>query len=179
VSNGDQSLLEYLAVEAEVRGLRFLLIGGWALEAYQFARQTVDVDCLIAEPDVAQVDSFLPAAGFNEIARTANFRRYRHADFGYLDLLIVDPATFGTLYASAQPFAIGSVTLKVPSLPNLIALKLHGAKNDPAREGRELADIEQLARRGPVSSDEIKKLCAQFGPPDIWNKLKSRLYGND
>jgi hypothetical protein len=27
-------------------GLRFLLIGGWALQAYGYARQTVDVDCM-------------------------------------------------------------------------------------------------------------------------------------
>lgn len=179
MSNGDRSLLEFLAVELETRGLRFLLIGGWALEAYQFARQTVDIDCLIAEPDLAQVDSFLDTSEFKAIARTENFRRYRHSNFGYLDLLIVDLATFEKLYSNAKSFTVGSVALKVPSLPNLIALKLHGAKNDTSRESRELADIEQLARRGRLSAHEMKMLCEQFGPPNIWNKLRDRVYGND
>ena len=179
VPNEKRSLPEFLAEEAAAQTLRFLVIGGWALEAHGYARQTIDVDCLIAEEDLAAIDSLLNAADFRQLAQTENFRRYRHSNFGYLDLLIVDRQTFEKLYRDAVPFRIGAVTLYVPSLPNLIALKLHGAKNDPTRELRELADIEQLARCGRVSVDEMKRLCDQFGAPDIWNKLRVRLYGNE
>jgi predicted nucleotidyltransferase len=177
VINGEGSLLEFLASEADSRGARFLLIGGWALEAHKFARQTVDVDCLIADSDLSKWDSFLSEARFITIARTENFRRYRHATFGYLDVLLVDVATFERLFLASQPFTIGRVVLKVPSLPHLIALKLHAIKNDPGRELRELADIEQVARRGRIEADKMKELCVQFGPPDIWNKLSKQLYG--
>jgi hypothetical protein len=179
VNSGERSLIEFLADEAEASGVRFLLIGGWALEAYGFARQTIDLDCLIADPDFAKLDSFLRAARFTEIAQTENFRRYRHANFGYLDVLLVDVTTFEKLYPASQPFRVGRVVLKVPSLPHFIALKLHAIKNAPAREMRELADIEQIARPGRIAKDEMKQLCAQFGPPDIWAKLSKQLYGSE
>jgi Nucleotidyl transferase AbiEii toxin, Type IV TA system len=179
VNSGERSLIEFLADEAETRDVRFLLIGGWALEAYGFARQTVDLDCLVADPDSPKLDSFLRAAGFTQIAQTENFRRYRHADFGYLDVLLVDVTTFEKIYAASQPFRVGRVVLKVPSLPHFIALKLHATKNAPAREMRELADIEQIARHGQIAKDEMEQLCAQFGPPNIWTKLSKQLYGNE
>jgi hypothetical protein len=179
VSSGERSLIEFLADQAEASDVRFLLIGGWALEAYGFARQTVDLDCLIADPDLPKVDSFLRAARFTQIAQTENFRRYRHANFGYLDVLLVDVTTFEKIYAASQPFRIGRVILKVPSLPHFIALKLHAIKNAPARQMRELADIEQIAGHGRIAKDEMKQLCAQFGPPDIWTKLRKQLYGTE
>lgn len=174
----ERTLLQLLADEAASHGLRFLVIGGWALEAHGFARQTVDLDCLIAEPELAALDHLLSTSGFATLARTENFRRYRHQDLGYLDVLLVDPPTFDKLFQARQPFTVGSIRLNVPSLPHLIALKLHAIKNDRARELRELADIEQVARRGTIASDELKKLCVQFGPPEIWDKLRKQLYGN-
>ena len=172
-------LLEFLDHEARSRGLHFVVIGGWALEAHGYARQTADVDCLIAESALSEFDDLLLHSGFSALARTENFRRYRHAELGYLDLLIVDLATFEKLCSDAQPFEIGNAALRAPSLRNLIALKLHAAKNDAAREWRELADIEQLARRCRVPAEEMKNLCQQFGGPEFWNKLRTRLYGTN
>jgi hypothetical protein len=179
VPEDERTLLEFLAHEAPSRGVRFLVIGGWALEAHGFARQTVDVDCLIAEPELARLDQLLSGSGFVALASTENFRRYRHQTLGYLDVLLVDAATFEKLFRASQPFTVGRIVLQVPSLSHLIALKLHAAKNDHARELRELTDIEQLARRGSMPADELKRLCAQFGPPDIWDKLSQQLYGSE
>jgi Uncharacterised nucleotidyltransferase len=176
VISGKRSLLEFLADEAASRSVRFLLIGGHALEAYHFARQTVDLDCLIAAPDLAVVDRMLSGSGFATLAQTESFRRYRHAHFGYLDVLLADSTTFEKLFSAAQALQIGDRVLKVPALPHLIAMKLHAAKNDPSRELREFADIEQLVRRNAVPADELTKLCAQFGPADSWNKLNKHLH---
>ena len=59
-------------------GLRFLLIGGWALQAYGYARQTVDVDCMTMLQDETSVSFELEKAGFEPFDQLPAFVRCRH-----------------------------------------------------------------------------------------------------
>jgi len=154
-----------------------LVIGGHALSAHGLSRQTIDVDCLIAVENRGTIDKYLRGAGFELLGETENFARFSHPThlMPDVDLLFVDRPTFEKLQANSIILQRGPVALLTPSLPHLIALKLHAIRNNPAREARDLGDIIELLRANPgaVSIDELNSISLQFGPLGISEKLKS------
>jgi predicted nucleotidyltransferase len=156
-----------------------LIIGGHSLEAHGVSRQTADVDCLIASEDRDALDAIFLGGGFSQTGMTENFARYSHPSplVPDVDALFVDRETFEKLSADTAGLQRGIHEFRVPALANLIALKLHAIRNNPAREARDLSDIAELLRANPgvVASDEIKTLCSRFGPPDFVTKLEPLL----
>ena len=154
-----------------------LVIGGHALAAHGVARQTVDVDCLIAVENRQAFDAHLRDGGFERQGETENFARYSHPSdiVPDVDVLFVDASTFDKLHAGGIALQRGSIKLQAPTLPHLIALKLHAIRNNPAREAGDLGDIARLLRANPgvVSTSEIAALCTQFGPLGIEAKLQA------
>ncbi len=154
-----------------------LVIGGHALAAHGVARQTVDVDCLIAVENREVLDAHLRGGGFERAGETENFARYRHpsAFVPDVDVLFVDASTFNKLHSGGIPLQKGQTALQAPALPHLIALKLHGIRNNPAREAGDLGDVARLLQANPgiISANDLTALCLQFGPPGIESKLQS------
>ena len=154
-----------------------LVIGGHALAAHGVARQTVDVDCLVAVENRQALDAHLRSGGFERQGETENFARYSHPSHLVpdVDVLFVDASTFDKLNAGGIPLQHGPTKLQAPALPHLIALKLHAIRNNPAREAGDLGDIARLLRANPgsVSANELAALCAQFGPPGMEAKLQA------
>ncbi len=156
-----------------------LVLGGHALAAHGVARQTVDVDCLVAVESREALGAHLLQGGFRRLAENENFARYTHPSefISDIDLLFVDTATFTKLEAGSLPLEKAGVTLRAPALPHLIALKLHAIRNTPAREAGDLGDIARLLQTNPgaVAPEELATLCQQFGPPGILARLESLL----
>ncbi len=73
-----------------------LLIGGYSLPAYGVMRQTLDVDCLIAETKTDCLKCILSGAGYVEQEKTENFARYSHPSVRLMDvdIVFVDQSTF-------------------------------------------------------------------------------------
>jgi len=154
-----------------------LVIGGHALAAHGVARQTVDVDCLIAVENRQALDAHLRGGGFERQGETENFARYSHPS-GFVpdvDVLFVDASTFDKLHVGGIPLQRGPTKLQAPALPHLIALKLHAIRNNPAREAGDLGDIARLlhANPGALSESELTALCTRFGPPGMETKLQA------
>ena len=153
-----------------------LIIGGHALTVHGVMRQTVDLDCLIAVENRDAFDNHLRGGGFTQVSATENFARYTHqSDMAPdVDILFVDAPTLEKLLASATPLHRGEVELQVPSLPHLIALKLHAIRNNPAREAGDLGDIVRLLAANPraVCAEELAAICQRFGPEGIEAKLQ-------
>lgn len=156
-----------------------LVIGGHALAAHGVARQTVDVDCLIAIENREALDAHLQRGGFERVDGTENFARYIHPSdlVPDVDALFVDASTFDKLHAGGIPLQRGQAILQAPALPHLIALKLHAIRNNPAREAADLGDIARLlhANPGAISPGELTVICTRFGPPGIDAKLRTLL----
>ena len=93
-----------------------------------------------------------------------------------MDILLVSVETFDRIFAESGAWTVGRAEFRVPSLPHLIALKLHAMRNDPAREARDLADVLALlqANPGAVSEDELARLCRRYGPTGIAEKMRKR-----
>jgi hypothetical protein len=79
--------------------------------------------------------------------------------------------TFAKLMATSESrFTLGLET-RVPSLENLLALKLHAARHaPPRRRHKDLIDIFALidANGVNVTSDSFRKLCDKYGTAELY-----------
>lgn len=174
-----KTVFEILRDGLSEQGVEALLIGGYALQAYGVVRQTMDVDCVMADLDSAALAEILSRAGYSESVKTENFIRYVHTSIYLMDIdvVFVDRHTFDRMLQQSQSYCVGSVELRVPSLSHLVALKLHAMKNNPRREVRDLADIVELFRSNSdvLSADELETLCMKYGPDGIYSKMEAAL----
>ena len=142
-----------MAAFLDARGIRWALIGGLAMQAYGLSRATQDVDLVLEAAARDAVVAFMESLGYETLHVSAGFSNHLHADRGWgrVDFAYVDAPTAERLWATARQLADGhGRTLTVPSPEHLIAMKVHAAKNDPARTLREMADIEHLLRQPGV-----------------------------
>ncbi len=153
-----------------------LLIGGHALSAFGYQRATIDVDCLMAIPDVTVLHKVLTAAGYRRIEQTQTFAHYTHPSGTLLDVDVmrVDRDTFDKLHAQSNRYRIGNAEMRVPCLLHLIALKLHAMRNNQKRELKDLADIVELLRANPekVSREQLLATCERYGPKNIFLQIE-------
>jgi hypothetical protein len=75
-----------------------------------------------------------------------------------LDLLYVDPATFDKLDRDAVTMNCGELSLPVPSIQGMIALKLQAMRNQVDRRIRDTQDIQAILRLNPevVALDDLR-----------------------
>ncbi len=175
-----QSVLQLLMAIAAENRTPVLLIGGYALQAYGVTRLTLDVDVLVAEAHAGLVDAGLLQAGYSPVARTEIFARYRHPStvLPDVDVLYVDGETAGKMSQAATPYGVAGANCLVPALSHLVGMKLHAIRMNPLREARDFADIVELMRANPgrIGKDELRQLCAGYGPRGIWEKLETTLW---
>lgn len=173
--NSMQTPLEFLAHS----NVPHVVIGGHAVRAYGYARQTVDFDCMIATESETDLAAFLSQHGYREAGRTSTFIRFWATDRtrGDLDVMLVDSDTFGKINAESQQIELGSFSVRVPALAHLIALKLHALKSNPRREAKDTADIVELLRERPdaVSDAELEKMCDLYAPTGYLARLRELL----
>jgi hypothetical protein len=174
-----KTVLEILATDFPKQDVRVLLIGGWALQAYGVVRQTVDVDCLIAETSIDKAERILLQCGYKEKARTENFARYSHPALYLMDVdvLFVDAQTFEKMLSESRVYAMDSGDVRVPCLAHLVALKLHAIKNNPGRQVRDMGDIVEMIRANPeeFKPGELEELCRRYGPENLYSALEAVL----
>jgi len=174
-----KSTLDIISEGMAERGVKFLLIGGMALPAFDVVRQTVDVDCLIASSKIDELQGVLNVAGYKEIARSANFVRYSSQSVYHydVDVLLVDDDTFRKLMAGSRVFDTGHAVFQVPCVKHMILLKLHAAKNDSRRELKDIGDIVEIIRSNPSIDvdDSLLEMCVQSGPEGVYEKIKGAL----
>lgn len=160
------------------RQLPLLLIGGWAVQAHGHARNTMDVDCLTAVEHDAAIGEELERAGFECFEEKTSFRRFRHRldPLLVLDVMRVNAATFEKMRIAAVVHVVEGVELEVPSLPHLLALKLHAAQNEHRTE-KDLGDVIGLLRVNPgkIQAAELRELCDKYGTPELAVRLESYL----
>lgn len=172
-----KSIFDLLAEALTPQQPEALLVGGQALPAYGVVRQTLDVDCLATESGARKLQDVLLAAGYLEAGRSAAVVRYRHESPWFLDVdvLLVDSPTYSGLLHDARPWQHGAAVWHVPSLPHLIALKLHAIKYNPQRQAHDLSDIAALLQQNPgvVTRTTLRELCEKFGPAGILEHLEN------
>lgn len=162
-----EALVELLN-RSEHRGeLSFFLIGGRSLEAHGIVRFTKDVDFLIAHSHIEAMAATLKKAGYHQEVENQIFSRWKHASMlvDDVDVMYVRPEVFAKLSQDAIEFGIGNQTVRVPSIPSLIALKLHAIRSNPDRETKDGRDIAELLERakGRLQRTDVEALFAKYG----------------
>jgi predicted nucleotidyltransferase len=155
--------------------LEFLVIGGHAVNAYGYSRFTEDVDILINRDDRLVWLKGLETGGFSLFRDGGVFLQMTAtADNDPLDLMLVKPETLNKLKEGSKAVSIGGLTMHVPSLENLLALKFHVLKEElPHRGYKDFMDVLSLADCNNVDlrSDKIRELCEKFGSRKIYERI--------
>ena len=171
-----KKVFETVCRELPKAQVEFLMIGGHAVNYYGYIRATMDVDFMIASDAVSSVRKVMKNAGFSNISEGENVIFFNHPDSSVrVDFLPVDADTMKTLLKHAATVDYGGFSICVPSLEDLIAMKLFALRN-PRREERDLLDIVQLILENEAHLDfDLEALCGRFATPAIFQKLTHRI----
>ena len=153
-----------------------ILIGGFAVNYYKVTRQTADVDFLITRNDFEKALILLEKEGYKQDDIQEVFTRLRSNRFHLMDIdfMFVDKETIESIIENGKDINIAGQKFIVPSLNNLIALKLHSVKHNPKiRKNKDLPDIVNLVRINKVDAKgkEFRELCLKYGTKEIYNMI--------
>ena len=172
----EQSVFHLIGEITHQQNVSCVLIGGFAVNHYKVARQTVDIDFLIVKEDFEKISSALKEAGYRQSSAQENFAQLENARLSLrnIDFMFVDRLTLDKIMEEAKPITITGQKFIVPSLDHLIALKLHSIKNnEKLRLLKDLPDIVSLIRKNNVNveSMEFKELCLKYGTEDLYRRI--------
>jgi hypothetical protein len=153
-----------------------VLIGGFAVNFYKVTRQTADIDIMISEEGYRKIESILINAGFRRdfsdhvaIKLTGGASHLMDLDF-----VLVDDDTLRKMLKDGREAKIAGELFTVPSLNNLLALKLHSLKhNMKNRLLKDLPDIANLVKvnRVDFKGAQFKNLCQDYADEEIYRRL--------
>jgi len=162
-------------------GISCILIGGFAVNYYNVTRMTADVDFLIVKEDFEKILKLLEKANYKVdfsdkvfVRLTTNIR----SNLMDIDFMFVDNETLNKIIKDGQKVHIANQEFIVPSLNNLIALKIHSLKyNFKYRENKDLPDIVDLIRINKIDCrmEEFRMLCLKYGTEEIYQKILERV----
>ena len=170
-------VLEQIQQAAADRGLRFIVIGGFAVIEHGYARMTADLDLLIRRVDRQEWRTLLADLSYGLVHDGDTFLQFSRTDQADwpVDLMLVHQETFDGLYRETKPCQVHGVRIQLVSLSHLLALKLHVLKQ--ARLHRFLKDFQdviELIRLNKIDlrSDAIRDLFLRYGNEDLYEKIK-------
>jgi len=159
-------------------GVQCLVVGGFAVNHYGYTRNTLDVDFMIAADQIAAVRPIMEKAGFTSfsISDTVAFFAKPGSTLR-VDFLRVDAATMRTLSADTGPIMLSGHSLRVPSLKNLLAMKLFAMANAPARRlDKDLPDVAYLCVLNDLSlEDDLLPLCRRYASDGIYRLVQQKV----
>lgn len=174
------TIFHLIADLTEKSKIACVVIGGFAVNYYKVGRQTVDVDMLITREDFEKIIIVLHRAGYQKNYIQETFAKFtgKKTNLMDVDFMFVNKETLERIIADGKKISIAGQKMMVPSLNNLIALKLHSLKyNYKIREIKDLPDIVNLIRVNnvPYKSKEFKELCLKYGPAEIYERILKAL----
>lgn len=171
---------ETIDTETRKRNLRFLVIGGLAVNLYGYSRDTADLDLLICVPDRAEWLGLFFELGYTIHHDAGTFIQLLPPKQGAwpVDLMLVQPGTFAMIFAAGQEEDLYGTRSRIPSLEHLIALKLHALKHGRLdRFLKDFLDVENLMliNRLDIKSESIRQLFAKYGTVELYDKVSRSL----
>jgi predicted nucleotidyltransferase len=174
------TFLETIATQTRKRDLRFLVIGGLAVNSYGYSRETGDLDILIHRDNKEQwLDLFsgLDYAVYKEGEGFLQLSPPKQSAWP-VDLMLVRENTFEPMYSASREVNLYGVQTRIPSLEHLLMLKLHALKNAGLnRFLKDFLDVENLIRinKLDIKAENIKRLFAKYGTAELYEKISTSL----
>jgi len=153
----------------------FLVIGGVAIVAHGYQRDTLDLDYLTRQSDRAAWRDALKQLDYDIAYTHEHFDQFA-SKRGWmdLDLMYVNERTFDTMFSSSELKEMGSVSGRFPSLEHLVALKLHVLKqNLPHRMLGDMDDVINLllVNRVDLRQEKWRQLFVKYGSLELYEKV--------
>jgi hypothetical protein len=131
---------------------------------------------LITKEDFEKIAPLLEKAGYKQDIVQNVFIHFKSNKLYLMDIdfMFVDKETLTKIIKNGKKISIAGREFIVPSLNNLIALKLHSLKYNPKfREIKDLPDIIALIRVNKINfkSRKFRELCLKYGTEEIYNKI--------
>ena len=133
--------------ELDKAGVRYALIGGFAMALRGVQRATMDLDFILMLDDLEVAHRILDALGYRREFRSENVSHYLSADqsWGRIDILHAFRGPSVGMLRRAERLTAGTgLTLPVVSIEDIIGLKVQAVVNDPARAVGDWNDIRLL-----------------------------------
>ncbi len=174
------TIFHLIADLTEKNKISCVLIGGFAVNYYKVSRQTADVDILITKEDFEKLTIGLQKDGYKKDYIQETFAKFTDKKRSLLDIdfMFVNEETLEKIITTGKKISIAGQKVIVPSLNNLIALKLHSLKhNYKIREIKDLPDIVNLIRANhfPYRGKEFEELCLKYGTAEIYERILKAL----
>ena len=173
-------ILRTIKFYTDDRAMRFLVIGGHAINSYGISRQTGDLDLLVPRDDESKWHDLLIKLKYSPGQRDSRFARYRPDQIAAwpIDLMLVDASTFNQMFEEGRDTDFSIVSVKVVSARHLAILKLHALKH--YQEHRFLKDYTDLASllrsgRAQFTKEELEALCDKYADKQLYQRLVSDL----
>ena len=175
-----EKVLEVIIKNFEEEGVRYALIGGFALGVLGVPRATVDLDFLVLKEDLPKVDRIMQRNNYECKYRTENVSQYVSPlkIFGEVDFLHAFRKISSRMLEDAIEKDVfeGRMKIKVLRPEDIIGLKIQAAVNDSERAEREFLDIEALMNhyKERLDWDLIEEYFSLFEQEDKFKELKSK-----
>lgn len=161
---------------AQKRAIKFVLIGGHALNIHGVSRTTSDLDLMVDRKDLELWKEFLDIMRYSIYRETTAFLQSRPQNLaGWpIDLMLVATDTLEKAVLEGKPLDNGTDGILVASLGHLIAMKLHALKsNQASRVEKDLGDIRALVAIGQldVNSEDFRQLCLKYGSIEVYERI--------
>jgi len=159
-------------------GVRYALMGGYAMGMWGSGRATVDIDFLVNRDDMDKVNGIMNSLGYECKYKSENVSQYISPlnIFGEVDFLHAFRETSIEMINRAEEKEIsgGVLKIKVVRPEDLIGLKLQAIRNDSSREQMDIADIESLISLRAENFDWslVENYFKLFNMEDLYKKLK-------
>lgn len=169
-------VLRTIAFYTEGKDMPFVLIGGHAVNAHGFARQTGDINLLVRKSGKDHWHELLLRLGYKANQSDDRFARFSTETLAAwpIDLMFVDDQTFAKIFEDSADTEIGTAHVRLASSRHLAILKIHALKHyQEHRFLKDYGDLSALLRskKTGITKEELKTLCEKYATIELYAKL--------
>jgi len=156
-------LYEDIFREFELQQVRYLVVGGVAVNLYGYARLTVDLYMMVdlSDQNMSKIFQAMEKLGYKPrvpVRATEIISPYRRMEwieqkgaivftfvhqyqpYKHLDIFLKNPIEFEKAYSRSKVFQVGKMSIRVANIEDLIAMK------QASKRPKDLTDIAQLKK---------------------------------
>lgn len=150
------TVIEQVIAKLDQEGIRYALIGGFAMAMRGIQRATINLDFILMLEDLHKADEVLQQSGYIRAFRSENVSHYSGSEpeLGRIDILHAFRGPSLSMLERAERIPVTpKASLPVVQIEDLIGLKIQAAHNDPTRLASDWSDIRMMVE----SSKQAKR----------------------
>ena len=162
--------------------MRFVVIGGHAINSLGLSRQTGDLDLLVPLGSKAKWQELMSKLRYTERQSDNNFSQFAPSEIAAwpIDLMYTDDSTFEKVFSGAVLRDLGLATVPVAAPRHMVLLKLHAMKQvQEHRFAKDYGDVLFLLRHPEcgITRDELRGFCQKYAAEGLFDRLNADLNG--